>query len=99
MSPIIAALLPVLEVLFKYVWDKYDDSELAWSEVKSSLAGGKITKADLPDLEGDIKRLHELADRTDPGAVLAGYRRNAGGFTAPEPAVEPAPDTLPGAGQ
>ena len=108
MSPVITALLPVLETLFRYVWDKYDSADDAWSEVKSSLAGGKITKPDLPDLEADIAALHELADKVDPGATLAAFEakhassfprfppRDAGGFTAPESTVEPAPDTLRG---
>jgi len=99
MSPVITALLPVLETLFRYVWDKYESADDAWSEVKSSLAGGKITKPDLPDLEADIAALHARADREDPGAVLAAisHRRDAGGFTAPDPFdTEPpaAPPTL-----
>lgn len=100
MSPVITALLPVLETLFRYVWDKYDSADDAWSEVKSSLAGGKITKPDLPDLEADIAALHARADREDPGAVLAAisHRRDAGGFTAPDPLgaiTEPPPPAPP----
>ena len=86
MSPVIAALLPLLEPIFRYVWSKFDDVDEAWSEVQKGLTDGKITKADLPDLEADIAGLHAKADREDPGAWRSRMpRRNVGGFDAPDP--------------
>jgi len=108
MNPIITALLPVLEALFRYVWNKYDSVDDAWHDLSATLTDGKVTKASLPNLDADLAALHELADKVDPGATLAAFEakhassfprfppRDAGGFTAPESTIEPTPDTLRG---
>lgn len=87
-----------LKPYFDSAWDifKDDEVEFAWQFLKAELArGNHLTRATIPNLDADAQHMHDAADEeTD---AVPPHRRDAGGFTAPDPFdTEPpaAPPTL-----